>query len=220
MHAAASRPSLGSRIAGAAAAIGVTSLVAAMAGALAGAVNPAPESPPLFAAILDPPEPELPAIPLSIPVSEIRLSAPIPDPELPDFEFEATVELPASASTISSGGASPVQVSGASERSAVIVEPVMKDKRIAAYPRQSRIDHETGTTTLRYCVTKTGKVRDVKMIDSSGYRRLDDAAVAWIRTREYVPGTIDGAPTEMCGALNYIWGVDLAAPQRAERGPS
>ena len=204
MHAAVSRPSLGSRIAGAAAAIGVTGLIAAMAGV--DATSPAQEAPPVFVAILDPPEPELPDIPVSVPAYEIRVSAPIPDPKLPDLEFKAVAELPPSAATIASGGgASFVQVSGASERSAVIVEPVIKDRRVAAYPRQSRIGHETGTTTISYCVTKRGKVRNVGIMDSSGYRRLDDAAAAWMRTREYVPGTIDGVPTEMCGLLNYAW---------------
>jgi protein TonB len=60
------------------------------------------------------------------------------------------------------------------------------------YPRYSRLHKEEGTTILTVEVLPDGKLGCVEVVQSSGYRRLDQAAVKGMQKAEVVPAMMDG----------------------------
>jgi TonB family protein len=60
------------------------------------------------------------------------------------------------------------------------------------YPRYSRLHKEEGTTVLSVEILSDGQLGRVDVIRSSGYRRLDQAALKGIRNAELVPALKDG----------------------------
>lgn len=62
------------------------------------------------------------------------------------------------------------------------------------YPAQSRRLGETGIVVLRVELSETGQVAVAKVQSSSGYVRLDQAALAAVRTWRCTPPTRNGQP--------------------------
>jgi protein TonB len=68
------------------------------------------------------------------------------------------------------------------------------------YPPSSRRAGEAGTVILEVYVLETGRVGDARVKQSSGYPRLDEAAVREVkRSWRLVPGTENGKPVPMWG---------------------
>ena len=68
------------------------------------------------------------------------------------------------------------------------------------YPPSSRRAGEAGTVILEVYVNANGRAEDVRVKKSSGYPKLDDAAVREVkRSWRLVPGTEDGKPVPMWG---------------------
>jgi len=63
-----------------------------------------------------------------------------------------------------------------------------------AYPRLSRIHGEEGIVLLEAEITFDGKPARVRILRSSGYRRLDDAAVAALKRATFFPARPPGGP--------------------------
>lgn len=75
-----------------------------------------------------------------------------------------------------------------------------------AYPSASRRNGEAGTTKLQICVNTAGRVTSASVAASSGYQRLDDAALKWIRGERFKPGKVNGVAQDMCGYnMYYQW---------------
>ncbi|NUP97389.1 MAG: energy transducer TonB, partial [Planctomycetaceae bacterium] len=65
------------------------------------------------------------------------------------------------------------------------------------YPPLSRRRGEQGTVTLRISVDDHGVVAHVELVESSGFRRLDEAAIAGVRAWRFEPATeASGAPID------------------------
>jgi periplasmic protein TonB len=68
------------------------------------------------------------------------------------------------------------------------------------YPPSSRRAGEAGTVILEVLVLENGRVGDARVKQSSGYPRLDEAAVREVkRSWRLVPGTENGKPVQMWG---------------------
>jgi protein TonB len=68
------------------------------------------------------------------------------------------------------------------------------------YPPSSRRAGEAGTVILEVYVLENGRVGDARVKQSSGYPRLDEAAVREVkRSWRLIPGTEDGKPVAMWG---------------------
>lgn len=66
------------------------------------------------------------------------------------------------------------------------------------YPPASRRANEAGTVQLRCYVKEDGRCSEVSVVKSSGYGRLDEAAVKEVqRNWRFVPGKEDGKPVAM-----------------------
>lgn len=75
-----------------------------------------------------------------------------------------------------------------------------------AYPAASRRAGEQGTTHLQVCVSAAGRVTSVSVAGSSGFQRLDDAAVRWIRGERFTPARVNGVARDVCGySVYYEW---------------
>jgi periplasmic protein TonB len=68
------------------------------------------------------------------------------------------------------------------------------------YPPSSRRAGEAGTVILEVLVMENGRVGDARVKQSSGFPRLDEAAVREVkRSWRLVPGTENGKPVQMWG---------------------
>ena len=68
------------------------------------------------------------------------------------------------------------------------------------YPPSSRRAGEAGTVILEVYVLETGRVGEAKVKQSSGFPRLDEAAIREVkRSWRLVPGTENGKPVPMWG---------------------
>jgi protein TonB len=68
------------------------------------------------------------------------------------------------------------------------------------YPPSSRRAGESGTVILEVYVLETGRVGEARVKQSSGFPRLDEAAVREVkRSWRLVPGTENGKPVPMWG---------------------
>lgn len=68
------------------------------------------------------------------------------------------------------------------------------ERSAPAYPAQSRRLGETGVVLLRVELSETGNVVLARVDRSSGYHRLDEAALAAVRTWRCTPATRNGHP--------------------------
>jgi protein TonB len=65
------------------------------------------------------------------------------------------------------------------------------------YPPMSRRLGEQGKVVVRVLISAEGTARDAVVRQSSGYPRLDQAALETVRKWRYVPGKRDGVPEAM-----------------------
>lgn len=72
-----------------------------------------------------------------------------------------------------------------------------------AYPQLSKKLKEEGTVTLKILVKADGKVAKVEIIKSSGFRRLDNAAISAFKRWHFSPATQGGI------AIDYSYEIDF-----------
>lgn len=147
--------------------------------------KPARSSKPVDQAALPPAEPTQHLLAAEAPVespTEATEALPTPEPMVassrsgtPDFPASSGPSLPAG------------PVSLASELALVCPE-----RRPPAYPSLSRRLGETGKVVLRVELDETGRVSAARVITSSGFDRLDAAALAAVRTWRCRPAQRDG----------------------------
>jgi protein TonB len=82
----------------------------------------------------------------------------------------------------------------------------LANSREPEYPPQSRQLGEQGSVVLQVLVGADGSILDSKLVQGSGYDRLDQAALRDIkRGYRFVAGTIDGKPQPMWYTIKYNW---------------
>lgn len=76
----------------------------------------------------------------------------------------------------------------------------------AEYPPVSRRLGEQGSVILRVLIGTDGRVQESQLLQSSGFDRLDQAALAGVKRRyRFVPGTVDGRPEPMWYTFKFTW---------------
>jgi protein TonB len=74
------------------------------------------------------------------------------------------------------------------------------------YPPASRRAGEAGTVTLRCYVSEQGRCSEVSVVKSSGFPKLDEAAVKEVqRNWKFVPGKEDGKPVATWHSFNVTF---------------
>jgi periplasmic protein TonB len=81
----------------------------------------------------------------------------------------------------------------------VVVEPAIPRTGLSEplYPPSAiRAEHE-GTVLLSLEVLENGRVGEIRLLQSSGYAKLDESALREARKWRFVPGTRDGRPVTL-----------------------
>lgn len=73
------------------------------------------------------------------------------------------------------------------------------------YPEPAHSRKQEGTVTLRFLVGSDGKVRDARLVKSSGYPALDEAAAVGLSKCSFNPAVKDGKPVDAWTAVQYVW---------------
>ena len=87
--------------------------------------------------------------------------------------------------------AGPVMIGNLDER--------LLEGRPPRYPMESRRKHEQGTVVVRLLIGTDGRVEQISVAQSSGFERLDQAAIQAIRGWRWQPIVRDGQPVEVRG---------------------
>lgn len=125
------------------------------------------------------PEPEAPVV-----QPEIENAMPLEEP-LPDVQFEEPVAPPAETAIPASANAI-----SATESSGAVAQELKTSHRVEPiYPATSRRLSEEGTVRLKVLVDARGRAQDVTVAKSSGFTRLDSAAVEAVRRWRFVAAT-------------------------------
>jgi protein TonB len=75
------------------------------------------------------------------------------------------------------------------------------------YPDASRRLKEEGETIIAILINADGSVGEVRVEKSSGYQRLDDAAVDFYKNKasKFIPGTRAGQPVAAWKTMKVVW---------------
>jgi protein TonB len=77
------------------------------------------------------------------------------------------------------------------------------------YPPQSKRLGEEGATVLRLYILEDGRVGDAQIATSSGFPRLDEAALKHAkRAWKFLPGTEGGKPVPMWYEFRVVWKIE------------
>ena len=79
------------------------------------------------------------------------------------------------------------------------LDETLLDGRPPRYPMESRRKKEQGTVVLRLLIGTDGRVHDISIAQSSGFERLDQAALTAIRGWRWRPTIRNGEPVEVRG---------------------
>lgn len=71
------------------------------------------------------------------------------------------------------------------------------------YPLESRRKKEQGTVVLRVVIGTDGKIAQVAVSESSGFERLDKAAIEAVKRWRWQPWTRNGQPVEVRGLIPF-----------------
>jgi periplasmic protein TonB len=76
------------------------------------------------------------------------------------------------------------------------IKPASVASKKIEYPLLARANDEEGIVVVKIQIKANGSVGNVDLVKSSGFSRLDRAAVDGVRTFEYLPETRNGVPVD------------------------
>jgi protein TonB len=100
---------------------------------------------------------------------------------------------------------SPEQDASLQEDKGITSEAALAGSFRPPYPRISKLRGETGSVTLSILVRPDGSVEHVSMQQSSGYRRLDEAALKAARKTTFTPAMRFGRAMESETKLSFTF---------------
>lgn len=110
----------------------------------------------------------------------------------PEKVASASVESPKASSTqVASGAPTKGEVSQVETKATLVGSSSDLAKE---YPPLSQRLGEEGTVVVALEVAADGSVSDARVVSSSGYPRLDNAALSAVRQAHFKPATINGVP--------------------------
>jgi protein TonB len=153
------------------------------------------ETPQKIAELPPPPPTFQPPPPPFVPPPEVHIEAPPPAPAISTAITHVTPVRPP-------------EPAPPPPHAAVSVQPRVNPatSREPDYPPVSRRLGEQGTVILDVLVDENGRATDARVVQSSGFPRLDEAALAGVKANyRFVPGTVDGKPQPMRYTFKFTW---------------
>lgn len=89
------------------------------------------------------------------------------------------------------------------ERAQIVSDPVALNRIVPAYPRRARRLRHEGRVSVEIVVDADGFVSQTDIIESSGYRELDSAALSAVGTARFAPASKGGV--SVCGRLRLTF---------------
>ena len=131
-------------------------------------------------------------------VIEPTLEAPAPVSTIPapDVQIHPAIDASEQSAAQLGSGRPDVPVSLAPDAGIAVLQRVMP-----RYPAESVQAGEEGGTILQVLVDEKGQASDVRVARSSGYERLDDAAVSAVSRWKFAPSTQGALPVSAWGEL-------------------
>jgi protein TonB len=77
------------------------------------------------------------------------------------------------------------------------------------YPPKSILAHERGRVAMIICISPSGKVDDVKLAASSGFPRLDEAALNIAAQYRFKPAMRGGNPVPVCVRYQLSFKINI-----------
>ncbi len=166
------------------------------------------EAAPMFVDLLAPPAPEKPAeppppppkpVPKKPPPPQVIAAAPAPTPAPPAFVVpepppEPAPPIPVQPVVAVAPPAPPASAAPAPLRDLPASAIQYLDPPSPVYPRASRRLNESGLVVVRVFVGADGMPRQLQVMQSSGFARLDEAALEGVRHARFKPPTENGHP--------------------------
>lgn len=157
-------------------------------------------APPIKVDIINEVKPDEPPPPPP-PVKAVELPPVSVPPVLVDIQI--TSDAPAITVTNTPpppGPPAPVVYAPPAPRAATVVASTVSFRPDTAdyYPPTSIQLEEEGRPRVKICYGTNGRVTEVTLAESSGKKRLDDAAIRMGRQFRFKPGTVDGVAQEGC----------------------
>ncbi|RAU22399.1 energy transducer TonB [Paramagnetospirillum kuznetsovii] len=143
-----------------------------------------------------PPKAAPPPKPAYVPPPEIRVAQPVQNAITAVTEIKPTEPEPVVVA--------PARPAVEGVRSAAALD-ASRTCRPPQYPAVSRRNGESGAVTLKFLIDVDGSVLDSSVDASSGYSRLDEAAVQALSLCQFRPGTVDGRPERSWARMRYVW---------------
>jgi protein TonB len=103
-----------------------------------------------------------------------------------------------------------VTLIGAFKNEAVIEADVVNERTPCKpnYPRNAIRNSETGTVKLQVLINVNGYASRSKVVETSGFRDLDRAAMIGFLGCKFKPIPKDGAPAETWVDMQYVWKIE------------
>ncbi|NHZ65663.1 energy transducer TonB [Massilia genomosp. 1] len=76
------------------------------------------------------------------------------------------------------------------------------------YPNDSVRDNETGTVNVWFKIAADGMILKKSIARGSGFRKLDNAALAGFLTCKFRPATINGKPVRGYGGSRFVFSLE------------
>jgi protein TonB len=73
------------------------------------------------------------------------------------------------------------------------------------YPKADLEGHHEGAVTLGFLVDENGRVMVSKVMESSGFATLDEAARSALATCGFLPALDNGKPVQQWTSVKYVW---------------
>ncbi|WP_116136883.1 energy transducer TonB [Trinickia diaoshuihuensis] len=152
-------------------------------------------------------------------VPKPQVAAPVPNPNAiapavaPAQASAAPMNMDNAAAPTSKAAANAASPSQSARETIAVAAPKHVDHaecRIVkpAYPELSKRRGETGTATVRFVIGATGAIDSVSLVKSSGFARLDDAAVDALHASTCQPYLENGAPIRVSYTQAFTFGLD------------
>jgi protein TonB len=175
------------------------------------------------APVLPEPQPEEPAEVVSeppptppIPVEPLPTPAPVPEPAAapqkeapvspPQEPVKQTIPEPAPQISSETAAVDAIEQDATLQSDKGVIADAQSTSSISpAYPRISRRRGEEGIVTLSIQVLASGKAGSIKVIGSSGYERLDQAARKAVKNASFKPATQLGRSIDSTTELSFTF---------------